>query len=86
MRVMRLLESFSSMNRTREDRLVEHNSPRKLFVWLLLIMLLLGGNATLTAYLAFRNHRFDWAESTVLPLLVVLAVPLFRAIYRQLGR
>jgi len=74
------------MNRTREDRLLEHNSPRKLFVWLLLLIFLLGGNAAVTAYQAFRNHRFDWSESTVLPLLVVLVVPLFRAIYRQLGR
>jgi hypothetical protein len=66
--------------------MLEHNTPRKLFVCLLLLVFLLGGNAALTAYQAFRNHRFDWAESTVLPLLLVLVVPLFRAIYRQLGR
>jgi hypothetical protein len=83
---MSLLESFSSMNRSREDRLLEHNSPRKLLVWLLLLMFLLGGNVALTAYQVFRNHRFDWAESTVLPLLVILVVRLFRAIYGQLGR
>ncbi len=82
---MSLLESFNSMNRTREERLLEHNSPRKLFVWLLLLMFLLGGNATLTAYQAFRNHRFDWSEITVIPLLAILVVPLFRAVYRQLA-
>jgi hypothetical protein len=74
------------MNQTREDRLLEHNSPRKLFVSLLLLMFLLGGNVALTAYQAFRNHRFDWSESTVLLLLVVLVVPLFRAVYRHLSR
>lgn len=83
---MSLLESFSSLNQTRENRLLEHNSPRKLFVWLLLLMFVLGGNAALTAYQALRNHRFDWSEITVLPLLVILVPPLFRAIYRQLGR
>ena len=83
---MSVLESFNSMNRTREDRLLEHNSPRKLLVWLLLLMFLLGGNAALTAYQAFRNHQFDWADSTVLPMLVILIVPLFRSVYRQLGR
>jgi hypothetical protein len=83
---MSLFASFSSMNRTREDRLLEHNSPRKLFVWLLLLMFLLGGNAALTAYQALRHHRLDWAETTVIPLLVILLIPLFRTIYRQLGR
>jgi hypothetical protein len=83
---MSLFESFSSMNQTREDRLLEHSSPRKLFVWLLLLMFVLGGNAALTAYQALRHHRFDWGETTILPLLVILVIPLFRAVYRQLGR
>jgi hypothetical protein len=83
---MNFLESYGSVNRTREDRLLEHWSPRKLFVSLLVSVFGLGGIVALTAYKAFRNHRFDWSENAVLLLLVVLAVPLFRAIYRQLGR
>ena len=83
---MSFLESYGSMNRTREDRLLEHWSPRELLVSLLVSVFALGGIVALTAYQAFRNHRFDWSENAVLPLLVVLVVPLFRAIYRQLGR
>ena len=83
---MSFLESYGSMNRTREDRLLENWSPRKLFVSLLVSVFGLGGIVALTAYQAFRNHRFDWSENAVLPLLVVLVVPLFRAIYRPLGR
>jgi len=83
---MSLLESFRSMDRSREDRLLAGNSPRKVFVSLLLLMFLLGGNAALTAYKAFRLHRFDWSESTVLLVLIILVVQLSRTIYRQLGR
>jgi len=83
---MSLFESFSSMNRSREDRLLEHNSPRRVFLSLLLLMFLLGANAALTAYKAFRLHSFDWSKSTVLLLLVILVVQLSRTIYRQLGR
>lgn len=72
------------MIRSREDRLLEDNSPRKVFVWLLLLMFLLGGNATLTVYKAFRLRRFDWSESTVLLVLVILVVQLSWTIYRQL--
>jgi uncharacterized membrane protein YhaH (DUF805 family) len=83
---MGLFESFSSMNRNREDRLLEHNSLRKVFVTLLLLMFLLGANAALTAYTAFRLHRFDWSKSPTLLLLIILVMQLSRTIYRQLGR
>ena len=83
---MSLFESFTSMDRSREDRLLAGNSPRKVFVSLLLLMFLLGGNAALTAYKAFRFHRFDWSESSVLLVLIILVVQLSRTIYRQLGR
>ena len=83
---MNFLGSYGSVNRTREDRLLEHCSPRKLFVSLLVSVFGLGGIVALTAYKALRSNRFDWSENAVLLLLVVLVVPLFRAIYRQLGR
>ena len=81
---MDLFEWFGSMNRSRENRLLEHNSPRKVFVWLLLLMFLLGGNAALTAYQAFRLRHLDWSGSPVLLVLVLLVVRLSRTIYRHL--
>jgi hypothetical protein len=74
------------MNRSREDRLLEHNSPRKVFVWLLLLTFLLGGNASLTAYQAVRFHRFNWSESIVLLVLFIAVVQSSRTLYRLLGR
>jgi hypothetical protein len=82
---MRLFETFSSMNRSQEEGLREHNSPRKLFVCLLLLVFLLGGNAALAAYQALRLGRFDWSRSTPLLALVFLVVQLSRSVYRQLG-
>lgn len=82
---MNLFESFNSMNRTREERLLEHSTPRKLFVTLLVLMFLLGGNAEIAMYHAL-HHRFDSAEITVLPLLIIILGPMIRVIYRRLGR
>ena len=83
---MNLFESLGLMNRTREDRLLEHNSPRSIFIWLLLLIFLLGANAGLALYSAVRLHRFVWAEVSALPMLVIIVGPLIRTIYRQLDR
>ena len=69
---------------SQDGRLLEHNSPRKVFVWLLLLMFLLGANAALTIYQTMRLRRFDWSDGTVLPLLGFLVLRLARTIYRQL--
>jgi hypothetical protein len=81
---MSLTESFSSNNR--DARLLEHNSPRKLFVWLLLLVFLFGANTGLTVYHTVRLHRFDWSDGTVLPLLGFLVLRLARTVYHQLAR
>ena len=81
---MSFFESNSSLARRQDERLLEHNSARALFIWLLVLLFLFGANASLTMYQAFRLHRFD--APSMLPLLVlgILVVRLARVIYRQL--
>jgi len=76
----------SLMNRSRDVRLLEHNSPRSLFIWVLVLVFLFGANAALTMYQAFRSHRFDGPETIVLPVLGILILRLSRTVYRLLGR
>jgi hypothetical protein len=81
---MKLFESFNTLNRSWDERVVEHQSVRKMFVWMLISLLVLGADASLEIYQAVRLHRFDWSN---LPVFIVLGIICFRysrIIYRRL--
>ena len=77
---------IGSLNQSRDVRLLEHNSLRSVYVWVLVLVFLFGANAALTMYQAFRFHRVGVPESVVLPLLGILILRLARIIYRQISR
>jgi len=83
---MSVLESTNPADRGQDVRLLENNSPRSLFVCLLLLVFLLGANFALTIYEVVRLHHFRFFEATVLPVLGIIAFRLARVVYRQLGR
>jgi len=82
---MTLFESFSSLNRSWEDRLLEHQSERKVFLWLLASLFVFGAVVAITIYQDFRFHRFDWTDLPVLAGLGTYCVRIARVIYRRLG-
>lgn len=82
---MSLFESFETLNRRWDDRVLEHQSVRKVFVWLLTSLFLLGANASLALHQVFHLHRFNFSN---VPMFLVLGIICFRytrIIYRRLG-
>jgi hypothetical protein len=82
----RLFESFEFLDRGWDVRALENQSLRSVFLWLLLMLFLLGGEALMTAYQVFRLHRFNWS---IVPNVLVLSLIAFRyarIIYRRLPR
>jgi hypothetical protein len=82
---MTLFESFSTLNRSWEDRVLAHQSERKLFLWLLASLFLFGAVVSVTIYQDFRFHRFDWTDLPVLALLGTYCFRIARIVYRRLG-
>jgi len=81
----RLFESFEYLDRGWDVRVLENCSLRRLFVWLLLLTLVLGGNIALTLYAAFRLHHFNWGEALNMLGVSILAIRYSRLIYRRLN-
>jgi len=61
--------------RSLDDRVLEKQPLRSVFVWFLVSLFLLGADADLVVYLGFRFHRFPWSN---LPVLAVLGIMSFR--------
>ncbi len=82
----RLLESFEFLDRGWDVRVLEGQSLRSVFLWLLPLMFLLGVDTAFMAYQIFHLHRLNW--SIVFNLLVfgLIACRYARIIYRRLGR
>jgi hypothetical protein len=64
----RLFESFEFLDRGWDIRALENQSLRSVFLWLLPLLLLLGADIVIEAYVNFRLHRFNW------PIVFNLAV------------
>jgi hypothetical protein len=82
---MSLFESFNTLNRSWDDRVLEHQSIRKVFVWLLASLFVLGADVSLTIYQVFRFHRFDWSNLPVFAVLGMICFRYARMVYRRLG-
>jgi hypothetical protein len=70
----RLFESFGFLNRNSDVRLLEHQSVRSAFIWLLIDVFVLGMLIFATIYEFVRLHRFDWTIAILLPIFILSAI------------
>jgi hypothetical protein len=77
---------FESSDKSWEDHVLENQSLRRVFCWVLVLVFVLGSAVGIAAYEMFRLHRFSWAFSCDFLILGFLALRLARLIYRRLGR
>jgi hypothetical protein len=82
----RLFESFGFLNRGWDVRILENQSLRSVFLWLLPLIFLLGADTAITAYQIFHLHRFNWSIIFNLPVVGLISFRYARIIYRRLGR
>jgi hypothetical protein len=82
--VSRPLESFDFMNRSWDVRLFEKQSPRSIFVLLLLDVFMLGVLTSMIVFDAVRFHRIDWSIALLLPVFVLPIIRYSPVIYRRL--
>jgi hypothetical protein len=80
-----LFQSFEFINRGRDVRLLENQSLRSVFVWLLVDLFMLGMLTFMMFYDVFRLHRFSWMDAMLILLFALSVVPFSRLIYRRLG-
>ena len=81
----RLFESFEYLDRGWDVRALENCSLRRLFVLLLLFVVVLGMDVSITVYQAFLFHRFNWPEVLNIAVSAILAFRYSRLVYRRLG-
>ena len=82
----RLFESFEFLDRGWDVRVLESQSPRSIFLWLLPVIFLLGAGTAIIAYQIFHLRHFNWESVLNLLVLVLIAFRYARIIYRRLGR
>jgi len=82
----RLFESFELLDRGWDIRVLENQSLRSVFLWLLPLLFLLGADTVIEAYMVFHLHRFNWEISFNLPVVGLLTFRYARMIYRRLPR
>ena len=80
-----LFESFASLDRSDEVRLLENQSLRSVFVCLLLGMFIFGADALAALYGFSHFHRLNWVLVGNLLVFGVWALRLARLVYRRLG-
>ena len=82
----RPLESFESLNRSWDIRILESQSLRSVFVVLLLDLFMLGMLTSMMLYEAVRLHRFNWSTAFLLLVFILSVVRYAPLLYRRLGR
>jgi uncharacterized membrane protein YsdA (DUF1294 family) len=81
-----MFESFGFLDRGWDVRVLESQSLRSVFLCLLALVFVFGGDTALMAYQVFHLHRFDWSFVFILPVLTLLAFRYGRLIYRRPGQ
>ena len=81
----RPFESFEFLNRGWDVRVLEGISLRKLFVFVLLDVFMLGAGTAMLIYNGFRFHQFDWLNALLFLTFVLPIVRYSRLVYRRLG-
>lgn len=84
-RQMSLFDSFNFLDRGWDVRVLENQSLRSVFLWLLVSLFVLGADAALAMYQFFHLHRFNWSDLALLALLGINSCRLARIVYRRLG-
>jgi hypothetical protein len=79
-----LFESFEFLDRGWHVRALENQSLRSVFVWLQLLVFVLGAATGLTAYQVLHLHRFDWSVIIKFGAAAFLTFRYTRMIYRRL--
>ena len=82
---MNLFESFHSLDRRCDDRVLQHISLRGVFVSLLVLLPVLGAEVFMTVCQIFRLHRVDWSNVLIIALLTIFCLQYPRLIYRRFG-
>jgi hypothetical protein len=67
-------------------RVLESQSQHSVFLCLLALVFVFGGDMALIAYQVFHLHRLDWSFVFLLPVFTLLAFRYGRLIYRRLGQ
>ena len=80
----RPFESFEFLNRGWDIRLLDGMSLRKVFVFLLLDVFVLGALTFMSVYEGFRFHRFNWANAMIFLTLALSVVRYTGVVYRRL--
>jgi len=76
---------MSEMFRTFSDRVLEGQSLRSLFLWLLAIVFALGISVGTILYEALRQHRFNWSFLLSALMSGVVAFVYARILYSRLS-
>jgi hypothetical protein len=66
-----------------EDRALEKQSLRLVFLWFFVSLLLLVADILVLIYMVFGTHRFPWSNVPVLALFGTLCFLYGREIYRR---
>ena len=82
----RPLESFEFLNRGWDIRVLEGVSLRRLFVFLLIDVFMLGMWTSIIVYQVFRLHRFDWLVWMLFLTFVLPVIRYSQLVYRRLSR
>jgi hypothetical protein len=82
----RLFESFEFLDRGWDIRVLENQSLRSVFLWLLPLVFLLGADTAIESYLIVHLRRFNGEMAFNLPVVGFLAFRYARMIYRRLPR
>jgi hypothetical protein len=80
----RPLESFEWLNRGGDERLLEAQSLRSVFIVLLLDLFMLGMLTSMMLYDVLHLHRFSWTNAGLLLVFVIPVFRLSRLVYRRL--
>lgn len=80
-----LFESFEFLDRGWDVRVLEAQSLRSIFLWLLPLVLVLGVGLTVITYQIFHLHRISWSIVFNLLVVAMLAFRYARLIYRRIG-
>jgi hypothetical protein len=80
----RFSESFEYLDRGWDIRVLEGLSLRSVFLWLILLLFLVGMDAGIELYKFFHFHRID--PPWLLPIWAILAFRYSRLVYLRLGR
>ena len=82
----RPFDSFEYLQRGPDVRLLETQSIRSIFVWLLVDLFMLGALSFMMIYRIFCLHHFDWTNAMLLLVIGLPVIRYSRVVYRKLDR